>query len=55
MNANTRDEEDVPLLHWAAINDRRKIVSYLLGQVMYSLGSLLVKVTVHILADHLKA
>ncbi len=33
MDANDRDAEDVPLLHWAAINDRREIVKYLLKQV----------------------
>lgn len=33
IDANTRDKEDVPLLHWAAINDRQAIVSYLLKKV----------------------
>lgn len=33
VDANGRDAEDVPLLHWAAINDRREIVKYLLKQV----------------------
>lgn len=32
LDANARDTEDVPLLHWAAINDRRGIVKYLLKQ-----------------------
>lgn len=32
MDGNSRDAEDVPLLHWAAINDRRGIVKHLLKQ-----------------------
>lgn len=32
-DANARDAEGVPLLHWAAINDRRSIVKYLLKLV----------------------
>ncbi|CAN0121745.1 unnamed protein product [Scytosiphon promiscuus] len=32
VDANARDAEDVPLLHWAAINDRRGIVKYLIKQ-----------------------
>ncbi|CAM9376033.1 unnamed protein product [Ectocarpus sp. 12 AP-2014] len=30
VDVNDRDAEDVPLLHWAAINDRRGVVKYLL-------------------------
>ena len=33
VDVNARDAEDVPLLHWASINDRRGIVKYLLKQV----------------------
>lgn len=33
VDVNERDAEDVPLLHWAAINDRREIVKHLLKQV----------------------
>lgn len=36
VDANARDAEDVPLLHWAAINDRRGIVKYLLKQASKS-------------------
>lgn len=32
VDVNDRDKEDVPLLHWAAINDRRWLVKYLLKQ-----------------------
>ena len=33
VDVNALDAEDVPLLHWASINDRRGIVKYLLKQV----------------------
>lgn len=33
VDVNGRDGEGVPLLHWAAINDRRGVVKYLLKQV----------------------
>lgn len=38
VDVNARDTEDVPLLHWAAINDRRGIVKYLLKQASNRLG-----------------
>lgn len=34
MDVDARDAEDVPLLHWAAINDRKEVVTYLLKQVL---------------------
>lgn len=33
VDVNERDGDDVPLLHWAAINDRRGVVKYLLKRV----------------------
>eukprot|EP00903_Cladosiphon_okamuranus_P009592 g9131.t1 len=43
VDVNERDAEDVPLLHWAAINDRRQIVKYLLkqGAVTSAIGGVL--------------
>lgn len=33
VDVNARDADDVPLLHWAAINDRKGTVTYLIKQV----------------------
>ena len=37
FDVNQRDEENITLLHWASINNRKEIVHYLLKKVGYSL------------------